>query len=236
MNLHIIADLAVDLDYKYDRLKRQAAAYRTDRQITPNMKIHLSDEYLENAHKENPHLTIEQCEYIWTGSAFYELLVNFRGFMLHSSAVAVDGRAYLFSAPSGTGKSTHTELWCRHFGSRAEIINDDKPAIRATDNGIFAYGTPWSGKSDLNLNRSVRLGGICFLERAETNYINRISNGDAVAELLNQTLRPSDPKYMVMLLDTLDKVITETPVFKMGCTISEEAAVMAYEAMSSQGT
>lgn len=232
MNLHIIAGLAVDLSYKYDRLRRLATPYRIDRQLQPNISVNLSDSILGKLQAENPNLTLEQCEYIWTGSLFYEALTNFNGFMLHSSAVVVDSRAYLFSAPSGVGKSTHTELWLKHFGSRAVILNDDKPAIRINGDEIAVYGTPWSGKSDLNINMKAELGGICILERAETNFINKIPGGDAIAELLNQTIRPADARQMGLLLNTLDTVITHTPVYKMGCTISEEAAVMAYEAMS----
>ena len=155
--------------------------------------------------------------------------------MLHSSAVIMDGRAYLFSATSGTGKSTHTELWQKVFGKdRAKILNDDKPAIRITRDGIFACGTPWSGKTDLNINEAVPLAGICFLERSEENWIKRIPGGSAIAKLLNQTIRPIDESEMSTLLTHVDKVLSEVPTYTMGCNISEEAAVMAYKAMSEE--
>lgn len=111
-------------------------------------------------------------------------------------------------------------------------MNDDKPAVRITDDGIRVYGTPWSGKTDLNINTSAELGGICFLERDTNNHIEEISKAEAVVKVLNQTLRPSEKNQMGLLLDTLDVVIGKTPVYKMGCTISEEAAIMAYEKMS----
>lgn len=232
MNMHKIVGLAVDMGYSHERLTRLAAKYRTDEKLKPNITIHLSDKYLSDRLAENPHLTLEACEYIWTGSIFYDALINFDGFVLHASAVIVDGRAYLFSAPSGTGKSTHTSLWLKHFGDRAQILNDDKPAIRITENGIRVYGTPWSGKSDLNINTDAELGGICFIERDDHNHIEEISKGEAIVRVMNQTLRPTDEKEMGLLLDTLDVVISRTHIYKMGCTISEEAAVMAYEKMS----
>ncbi len=231
MHMHKIVGLYTDMGYKYDRLLKQAAAYKTNESAKPNVTIYLSDKFLADKHKENPHLSLDECEYIWTGSLFYDALINFEGFILHASAVMMDGKAYLFSAPSGTGKSTHTSLWLKHFGERARILNDDKPAIRILDSGIRAFGTPWSGKTDLNINTDAELAGICFLERAENNYIKEISKAEAVMKVLNQTLRPSEEKQMGLLLDTLDRVITHTPIYKMGCTISEEAAVMAYEAM-----
>ena len=232
MNLHRIADITVDLGYKYDRLKKQSEAYKISEDVKPDMTIYLSDAFLEQKQKENPHLSIEDCEYIFTSSVFYTGLLEYGGFMLHSSAVIVDGRAYLFSAPSGTGKSTHTGLWQKVFGERAQILNDDKPAIRALSDGVFAYGTPWSGKTDMNINVKASLAGICFLERSEENWIKKIDTNTALAGLLNQTIRPFEMKGMDLLLSHVDKVLTTVPVYKMGCNISEEAAIMAYNEMS----
>ena len=232
MNLHRIADITVDLGYKYDRLRRQSEAYKINEEVKPDMTIYLSDAFLEKEQKENPHLSIEDCEYIFTSSVFYTGMLQYGGFMLHSSAVIVDGRAYLFSAPSGTGKSTHTGLWQEVFGERAQILNDDKPAIRALEDGVFAYGTPWSGKTDMNINVKAPIGGICFLERSENNWIERVDSNAALAGILNQTIRPFEMKGMDLLLTHIEKVITNVPVFKMGCNISHEAAIMAHREMS----
>ena len=232
MNLHRIADITVDLGYKYDRLKKQSEAYKISEDVKPDMTIYLSDAFLEQKQKENPHLSIEDCEYIFTSSVFYTGLLEYGGFMLHSSAVIVDGRAYLFSAPSGTGKSTHTGLWQKVFGEKAQILNDDKPAIRALSDGVFAYGTPWSGKTDMNINVKASLAGICFLERSEENWIKKIDTNTALAGLLNQTIRPFEMKGMELLLSHVDNVLTTLPVYIMGCNISEEAAIMAYNEMS----
>ena len=80
-------------------------------------------------------------------------------------------RVFYIKGGSGTGKSTHTALWLKNFAPRASIINDDKPAIRIQKDGIFVYGTPWSGKTDQNKNVKVPLQGIAFLERGEENSI-----------------------------------------------------------------
>lgn len=232
MKLHRIADITVDLGYKYDRLKKQSAAYVINEDVKPDMTIYLSDAFLEQKQKENPHLSIEDCEYIFTSSVFYTGMLQYGGFMLHSSAVILDGKAYLFSAPSGTGKSTHTGLWQEVFGDRAQILNDDKPAIRAVEDGVFAYGTPWSGKTDMNINVKAPIAGICFLERSEKNWIKRIDTNSAISGILNQTIRPFELQGMDLLLSHIEKVITTVPVFKMGCNISKEAAIMAHSEMS----
>lgn len=235
MNLHKIAGITVDMGYKYPKLTKQAAAYRIDGDEKPDMTIYLTDKFLNEKQAENPHLPLEDCEYIFTSSVFYSGLLHFGGFMLHSSSIVMDGRAYLFSASSGTGKSTHTGLWQKVFGKeRAQILNDDKPAIRITKDGIFAAGTPWSGKTDLNINVQAPIAGICFLERSEENWIKRVDGGSAIMKLMNQTIRPQEEKDMNLLLSHIDSVLTEVPIFFMGCNISDEAAIMAHRAMSGE--
>jgi hypothetical protein len=196
------------------------------------MTIYVSDKVLAEKHKEMPNLTLDNCEYLFTGSAFYSGLLYFGGFMLHSSAVVMDGKAYLFTADSGTGKSTHTSLWQKAFGEKVQILNDDKPAIRIGENGIFACGTPWSGKTDLNINKIVPIGAIGFLERSEDNWIKRVDGGEVVGKLLKQTVRPPQLSEMDALLKYVDIVLKEVPVFRLGVNMTEDAAKMAYDAMS----
>ncbi|MBR4720935.1 MAG: hypothetical protein IK057_04155 [Clostridia bacterium] len=213
-------------------MKKQAAAYRIENGGKPDLTIYISDEFLEQKCKEIDGFDLGLCEYVYTGSVFYTGLLQFDGFMLHSSAVLMDGNAYLFSASSGVGKSTHTSLWQQAFGKdRAKILNDDKPAIRVEKDGIFAYGTPWSGKTDLNINVRANLAGICFLERGTENKIRRENGGAVLSKLLTQTVRPYDERDMDLLLKSVDTVLSKIPVYTMSCTISEEAAHMAYNAM-----
>ena len=75
-----------------------------------------------------------------------EALLERNVLMMHGSTVAVDGQAYLFTAACGTGKSTHTRLWREAFGSRAVMVNDDKPFLKVTGGSVLAYGSPWTGK------------------------------------------------------------------------------------------
>lgn len=226
-----ICGLSLKCDFRYETMIKRSEKYLFPIEAA-DITIPYNPAAMEAYGKLAPLLNKDDLELMYTAQRFYIDLLKFDGFMLHSSAVEVDGRAYLFSAPSGTGKSTHTEQWLKLFGDKAQIINDDKPAIRIENGKIYAYGTPWSGKSDLNVNGGFPIGGICVLERSETNFIEPLDEGTAVFSILNQTLRPSDPQNMSMLLDLLDKVIKAVPVWRMGCNISVEAAKMAYEAMS----
>ncbi len=230
MNTFRIAEINLNMTAKGKILKRQSKAYLSEKSTIADITIDISEDFLKQKQKEMPHLTLDECEYIWTGGDFYNKLLDFDGFMLHASAVAYENKAYLFSARSGTGKSTHAELWKKYFGAdKAVIINDDKPAIRLMDNSFFVYGTPWSGKSDKNLNIKVPLRSIVFIERSETNRIDRIDNKQAIGLIMNQTLRPKQIEKMDKLFDLLDKLLATVPIYKLCCNISEDAVELAYK-------
>ena len=164
-----------------------------------------------------------------SGSIFYRYLLKYNGLLLHSSAVVVDGYAYLFSANSGTGKSTHTQLWLDYFKDRAYILNDDKPALRRTDEGWMAYGTPWSGKYDISVNTGVKLGAVVFLERDTENHIEEAGAVTAIQKFIPQTTRKLAREVnMDLMLTNLDKLIREVPIYNFGCNISTEAVEVAY--------
>lgn len=183
---------------------------------------------------KNPELTEDACEYMFSGAEFYKHLITFEGMMLHSSAVVADGRAYLFTAPSGTGKSTHTALWLRVLGERAFILNDDKPAIRWEDGAFYAYGTPWSGKDDHSVNCRVPLGGICVLSRGEENRMERIYGKDALVGIFSQTLRPKSKGHLDKLLVLMERLIETVPVWHLSCNMDPEAARVSFGAMSGE--
>ena len=180
----------------------------------------------------HPGLSDDVGEYMSLGARFYDQLLKFGGFMLHSSAVVVDNKAYLFTADSGTGKSTHTENWLKYFGEKAFILNDDKPALRFINGKWFAYGTPFSGKHDLSENIGVEIAGIAVLNRAETNSIERFSGIKATAEILKQVNKPADAKSRIIVLELLDKLVTNVPIWKLDCNKEIDSARIAYEAMS----
>lgn len=223
-----ITGLTVEMD-TFGRAASQAEPYLCSA-AQPDIVISTDWRRLQ---ENQPHLTKDDCEYISTGANFYNQLLNFDGMLLHASAVVLDDWAYLFSAPSGTGKSTHTTLWRKVFGEdNALILNDDKPALRWEDGRFYAYGTPWSGKTDMNLNRRVPLAGICMLERGACNEIEPFTGAQAVHALLEQTIRPKNPAKTVKLLELVDKLFAEVPVWRMKCNMDPEAARVSYEAMS----
>ena len=231
MSIYKIAGITVEMTPHYPTLARQSEVYKIRSEEEAQMKLLLSEQYLLEKQKQNPHLSLNDCEYIWHGFEFYRRLPFFGGVLLHASCIAVEGKAYLFSAPCGTGKSTHTTLWKQYFGDRAVYVNDDKPALCVRDGDIFACGTPFSGKTDLNTDLCVPVEGICFLERGEQNTIRKISAGEALPRFLSQTFRPSDPVGMEKALEILDTIFSIVPIYELHCNMSEEAVLTSYNGM-----
>lgn len=231
-----IADLIVEFNPKFKMLKDRAKKYEIDG-LKPDYVLHVDNEHIENEKKRFPMATDEDAEYMVMGTTFYQVLLNHQGCLLHSSAVVVDDESYLFSANCGTGKSTHTSLWLKYLADKKPyILNDDKPAIRILEDGIYSYGTPFSGKHDINENKKAKLKGICFLEQSESNFIEKIEPKEAVKLFFEQTIRKLNQEEMLKFFDILDKILKEIPIYKLHCNISEEAVQLSYRTMKGENT
>lgn len=180
---------------------------------------------------EWPGMGPEGVAYMESGIQFYSYLLRHNGMMLHASAVELDGNAYLFSGSCGVGKSTHTRLWQEAFGVSARIFNDDKPALRYLDGRWKAYGTPWCGKDGINRNISAPLAGICFMKQAEHNRIRRLTAQEAVVRVLEQTLYRLYPAEMHLLLNLLDRLVQDIPIYELENRPEPEAAWLSFETM-----
>lgn len=233
MKNYRIADLSVNMSVGGTN-EKQSEKYKVSDSADKNADIVIPDlgsavQYLMTVYEG---MSEDSAAYQAAGVAFYKALIDFNGFMLHASAVVLEDRAYLFSADSGVGKSTHTALWLQRFPS-AYILNDDKPAIRLVDGKPYAYGTPWSGKTDTSVNVGVPLGAICFLQRAEENDIRPLSAASAIHKLMRQTAphRQMGKEKIDKLLDIWETVLLACPVYEMGCLPQAQAAELAYRTM-----
>jgi hypothetical protein len=170
--------------------------------------------------------------YLESGRQFFTALLEHDGFYLHASAIAYEGRGYLFSAPSGTGKSTHTRLWQQVYGEEAKVFNDDKPPLRRLDGNWYAYGTPWCGTDHININMQVPVAGICFLKQGTENRIRRLSQAEAISKIVSQTIRKfKKVERLDLMLSHVEKLVREIPVFELENRPEPEAARLSYETM-----
>ena len=152
--------------------------------------------------------------------------------VLHGSTVAIDGVGYIFTAKSGTGKSTHASLWRQVFGQRMTMINDDKPIIHFGEDAIEAYGSPWCGKHGRNTDTHVPVRAICILERGTDNHIKEIDFTEAYPMLIQQIHKPQDKEKMRHLLMLLDRLKGRVRFYRLSCNMEPEAALCAYEGMA----
>ena len=238
-----VAGLVAHVHPLYLSTKEYLRSYLTDE--NPDIHIHVSNEDLQHEQKmleleaieeglkirkfTNPFLertVIQRC--------MATELLNRNTILLHGSTIAVEDKAYLFTAPCGTGKSTHTRLWREVFGDRAVMVNDDKAFLKITESEALAYGSPWSGKHGLDTNVCVPLKGICFLRRGTCNEIIPASAENWIPELRHQCFVPEDhcgAEMVDSLIQSMTKTVT---LWEMSCTKDPEAAYVAYQAMSSK--
>ena len=153
--------------------------------------------------------------------------------LMHGSAVAVDGEAYIFTAESGTGKSTHARLWRENLDKRVIMVNDDKPFLRVEEDRIVVCGSPWNGKHGLGENIEVPLRAICVLEQATENHIERIDFTDAIPVLMQQIYIPTQEAYTAeKALELADRIYSGVDLFRLGANMEPEAAKLSYGTMS----
>ena len=230
MNIEL-AGLIIDIKEPGEYTVNMCKDYIYDGEKKPDIVIENDTVALEKERKIYPDAAEDYLQNICIYRAICKKIVEFDAMLIHSAAISVDGKGYLFTALSGTGKTTHVNLWLKKFGERAFIINGDKPIVRNINGTFHVFGTPWCGKEGININTNVPIQAICILERGEKNVIKRVNHQEAVTELLRQTSRPGSVSGLTDLLDALDKVITEIPVYKLACNMESEAADVSYNEM-----
>ncbi len=228
-----IANITVRIDHQYSYVYRLCKNYIVDDATPEDLYVRATDEEIQTQ--------IEASEFPTTpayaeGVCVYRQICEklpsmFDSFLFHGAVIEYEGRGYVFAAKSGTGKSTHIALWQRRFGDGVRVINGDKPIMRFENDRLYAYGTPWCGKEGWEINASVPVTAICFLERGEKNEIEPIPAADAVMRVFQQVLTPTDLQSVDTLFPLLDKMLCEIPCYLLKCTISEEAAEVAYGGM-----
>lgn len=230
---YLFAEISVLAKYNHNYLEKQCVDYVTDKE--PRLVIEVTEEDIV---KEK--MTAEDGEMYPDG--YLESLAFYRKFceevalnniiLFHSAAVEVDGKAYLFTAPSGTGKTTHIALWKYIHGEKMTIVNGDKPLLKITADEITVHGTPWDGKERQSTNTSAKVAGICILTRGQENKIKRIASSEALGTLMSQTFRPAGAENLKKMVEGVIALSNRVPIWRLECNISEEAAKVSYEAMS----
>lgn len=232
----------ISIHEKVHRYCRDYAINESEEPQIPDLIVTIDQDDLEYEREQSVRMAIHEGIEItdWPDDYLEELAVYRKiaewmpsqdTFLFHGSVIAVDDCAYLFTARSGTGKSTHTRLWRELLGNRAFMVNDDKPLIHiSSESNAIAYGTPWNGKHRLGGNVAVPLKAICILERSKENWIKEITKKEAYPMLLQQVYRSTDPVILLQTAKLIDRM--RVLFFRLGCNMELEAARLAYEIMS----
>lgn len=231
MPIYKIADLQIKINPFYKRTQKRLLPYVCDAGDF-DFEIDVTDtdisQYLSqckepcsSAGAEGVLILTQLCNII---------LSSFDGFFFHSSSLMIDGEAYVFTALSGTGKSTHTALWREYFGDKVTMINDDKPIIRKHNGEFYIYGTPWMGKSEIGTNTKAPVKAVYILQRGTENKVERVKTGEVFKQILEATLVPADRENMTKLLALLDEFFSSVKLFKLCCNTNIDAAKTAYDA------
>ena len=230
-----IAGIVMDIRHENPLLNTQIADYLSDKDA--DFTVELDEAYIAREIEEEIRGNFTFPPYYSEYLAIYRYIatkmLEYDGFLMHGSAIAKDGRAYLFCAPSGTGKSTHTRLWRETFPD-CIMVNDDKPIIKKENGGFLACGTPWSGKHDLDTNVQLPLKGIVILARGAENRIERVKPETVLGLLFNQIYRPSDNEAYLKTIDLVGEMLSSCPVYKLYCNMDKEAAEVAERALSAE--
>lgn len=232
-----IGNVIVDVESKYGYIAKICEPYLSDEPAT--YSVCLDDAVLNSVVKrelfncDNGNQSIHSDE-AWFHEVYtllcmvIEVLPQFDMLFIHGSAIEYGGKGYIFIAPSGTGKSTHTRLWKERFGDQITVINDDKPFITIQGDKAYVCGTPWRGKHNIGENRTAELGGICILKRGDINEISRISPSDGMREVVKQCSLQSYNDNKLRALELIDQLLSIVPVYRLFCTPDIEAVDVCF--------
>jgi hypothetical protein len=219
-----------NVDFFQDYVSEKQACF-TIRATETDLKRIQSD--FERADRADGILPYQRSDPYLENNAIHSLLVEglipYHVLLMHGSAICMDGQAYIFTASSGTGKSTHTRLWREVFSERAWMINDDKPLIRMENGRITVYGSPWDGKHHLSRNASAPLKAVIWLNRDENNSIMPMTAVDAFPIVRKQVSLPQNKELLMQVLAMEKQLLQTVDFYKLYCNMEQDAAWTAWK-------
>ena len=230
-----VADLTVSIDNRYEYVERVCRGYTVPPVDKADIELVITEDDIDREPQPDDFVaTRSMLESTAVYRKIAERLPTYDAFVMHGSVIAVDGEAYIFTAKSGVGKTTHTRLWLKKFGDRAHVLNGDKPIIRFIDGTPYACGTPWRGKENYGVNEKLRLAGIVFFGRGVENKTYSVEKEDAFFTLSGQIYRSRDKDVLLKTLALTDKLVSSVKLVRAECNMENEAAEVVYNALTAE--
>lgn len=236
MNFKIsLAGVNIEINSIYDEIYNLCRDYYTDKtadftvSATPQDVDYERDKSALEAKLEGRPVFDFTSAYLETLAVYRKIaekMLDYDAFLMHGAAVAVGGAAYLFTAPSGVGKTTHTRFWLQTFPD-AFMVNGDKPLIRFIDKKAFVCGTPWAGKEGYHRNVIMPLKAVCTLFRGKENSISRANWGEVFPLVIGQVYRSADEIKLNKTLQLVKNLGERTRFYTLYCNLNPNAARVA---------
>ncbi len=226
-----LAGLNIDIEYKHAKIAFLCRNYLSEFE-KPDISVNFDEAAVEKEAVESG-LGGISAEFTNIYRQIAEKLPEFSRVVAHGATISYDKYGYMFIAPSGTGKTTHINLWRKYFEG-VDIINGDKPVLEVKENFVYAYGTPWAGKEMYEKNTSAPLKAITVIKRANENSIRRISSSEALNALMKQVYLPENDVALDLTIQLFDDIIRLVPFYELSCDISREAALCSFEVLTSK--
>lgn len=234
-----LADKAVEIQPLYREIQSLCKSYIIPPRAMPDMVIRVTPEDIEKEReaakreeRKNGREADFSASYLETMAVYRQIaeaMLSYNTFLMHGVVISCQGQGYMIAAPSGVGKTTRARLWVDHIPD-SFVVNGDKPLLRVTDSGMYAYGTPWCGKEGWNANTSVPLQVILLLERSDGgNKAEEMSFGEAFPALLRQTYRPVDSQARRQTLSLLQTMAGKVKLYRFCSEPTAEAVRLAWE-------
>ena len=227
-----LADICIEINSVYPELKNFLKDYLVS-DTTPDFSITINEDEIlaEREATSDKQFSPTYLETLATLRKLAEILPSYNRILMHGASISYHGHAYLFTAPSGTGKSTHIRLWKKYLGDDVKIVNGDKPFI-SLDGDPFIYGSPWAGKENWHRNCCMPLKGICFVQRGTENSIRKIEPFECLSLLFKQVYLPSSTDAAGLTLELVDALTKKVPLYLLTCDMSEEAVQCSFEGLT----
>ena len=224
-----LAGIVVDVSAVYPSTKDFCNEFLTQKSSDFTVNIHPEDiEHVRSISGDSG--TPAYLETLALLRKISEEFINYNTILFHGSALAVNGKAYIFTARSGTGKTTHSRLWLNKVPG-SYMLNGDKPFLRIIEGKIMVCGSPWKGKENYGVNEILPLEAICILERDSYDHIEQITYNSALSTLIQQTYRPENASLLMKSVQLIGNVAQSVRLYRLGCTMNPKAALVSSQAM-----
>lgn len=228
-----IAGIKIGFQCSYTYSSKICEEYKIDIQNT-DFCVKVEKQEVENEKKYFPEYSDGYLESLCLFRKIAEMLPQYDCVVFHGAAITYDDQGIIFTAPSGTGKSTHIALWKKYLGDKVDIVNGDKPILSIKDGDVMVSGCPWAGKEKWHKNRTVKLKALCVLKRGKTNRILKVSAYEVLYDLMAQVYLPQNKQAAERTLEIMDYILSNIPIYVLECDVSELAVSTSFEEIMQQ--